>query len=273
MTKIKFPTNFAGIDGKKAFEEIMNKKEPEPNPNPPLPNGTSIQNHDKYEYFFAGTNEYNSYKEFVETNFPKQQKSGLQTLEELAKPILKDNLFKGSSPIINSAMNMALREQGVQVVTQAQLEYIFQNNLSNLSDVYSDTGMCLRTISEPNENHAKDLISQLNNKELPIYIPVISYDLELIDGKISFKITNQENILHLPILNSPNQSKFNNSDIDLQTGFPIQLNPQGARIFWTIQNGLSSCYLNRDSNLDADGSVLSGSSDYGRVVLAKLRRS
>ncbi|MBS3076323.1 hypothetical protein J4481_01110 [Candidatus Pacearchaeota archaeon] len=223
MTKIKFPTNFAGIDGKKAFEEIMNKKEPEPNPNPPLPNGTSIQNHDKYEYFFAGTNEYNSYKEFVETNFPKQQKSGLQTLEELAKP--------------------------------------------------SDTGMCLRTISEPNENHAKDLISQLNNKELPIYIPVISYDLELIDGKISFKITNQENILHLPILNSPNQSKFNNSDIDLQTGFPIQLNPQGARIFWTIQNGLSRCYLNRDSNLYAGYSVLSSSNDYGRVVLAKLRRS
>ena len=168
-------------------------------------------------------------------------------------------------------MNMALREQGVQVVTQAQLEYIFQNNLSNLSDVYSDTGMCLRTNSDPNEQHAKDLISQLNNPNLPIYIPVISYDLELKDGKISFKITNQENILHLPILNSPIQSKFSNSDIDLQTGFPIQLNPQGVRTFWTTQNGLSGCYLSRGSYLGANDSGLSYSGGDGRVVLAKPR--
>ncbi|MBS3076325.1 hypothetical protein J4481_01120, partial [Candidatus Pacearchaeota archaeon] len=86
MTKIIFPPDFAGFDGKEAFEEIMNETEPEPKKDPPTGNPLIIQEHDKYEYYFAGTNEYNSYKEFVETNFPKQQKSGLQTLEELAKP-------------------------------------------------------------------------------------------------------------------------------------------------------------------------------------------
>ena len=38
MTKIKFPKNFAGIDGKKALEGIMNETEPEPK-DPPT--GTS----------------------------------------------------------------------------------------------------------------------------------------------------------------------------------------------------------------------------------------
>ena len=238
-----------------------------------VPKGKQISNkeHDKYEYFFAGENEYNIYKKFVEKNFYKKQKSGLQTLEDLAKPELKDKLFRGSSPKINCAMNMALRDKGIHVVTQSQLEYVFQNNLLSLSGVYSDTGMCLRSDSGANENYAKDLINQLGEQELPVYLPVISYDLIKNKNELGFKVIDKSKIIYLPILNSPNQSKFDNSDIDLSTGFPIKLNENGARTFYTRQDGLSSCCLDWGSNLGSGDSILSNSLDSGRVVLAKSR--
>jgi len=270
---MKLPTNFMGYDGKKELEKIENEKEPENNLEKKVNFPTNIGEFEKYDYFFAGEKEYNTYKNFVEKNFPKKVKSGLATLEDLAKPELKDKLFKGSSPIINSAMNMALRDSGIYVVTQAQLEYTKQNNKLDLSGIYSDTGMCLRSDSGNNEKHAKDLVNQLNSRiALPVYIPVISYDLEKDnEGKLMFKIIDKSKILSLPILNSPNGSKFDDSDIDPKIGFPNQLNSQGKRSFWTTNSGLSGCYLNRNSNLGSDDSSLSDSYDDGRVVLAKPR--
>ena len=268
---MKIPKNFKGIDGKKAYNKIVNEVKEKSNKPVTQINPIQIQEHDKYDYFFAGINEYNLYKQFVETNFPKTQQTGLQTLEELSKPTLENKLFKASSPIINSALNMALRNQGIQVVTQAQLEYVFQNNLLELSNIYSDTGMCLRTKEGANQEHAKDLIKQLENQELPVYLPIISYDLELDkDNHLKFKIIDKTKIIHIPILNSSG-GNFNNEEIDLNKGFPKQLDENGGRSFFTRQDGLSRCCLVRDSILNSDSSDLSYSNDYGRVVLAKPR--
>jgi len=277
---LKIPKNFRGIDGRKELERILNEI-PKENNNSYVEvkstiNPISIQEHDKYEYFFAGENEYNLYKNFVEKNFSKKQDKGLQTLDNLAKPELKDKLFKGSSSYINSAMNMALRENNsdIYVVTQAQLEYVFQNNILDLKNNYSDTGMCLRTDSGNNETFAKDLVKQLGkNPNLPVYLPVISYDLiKDASDNLSFKIMDVSKIINVPMLNSTD-GKFDNSDIDLLTGFPNQLNPNGTRNFWTTNLGLSRCYLGRNSGLCSINSNLSNSDDIGRVVLAKLRRS
>jgi hypothetical protein len=272
----KIPTNFKGYDGKKELEKILNEvpKQETPKEDKNTVNPISIQEHDKYEYFFAGENEYNLYKSFVEKYFYKKQKNGLQTLDDLAKPELKDKLLKGSSSIINSAMNMALRENNsnVYVVTQAQLEYVFQNSLLDLKDKYSDTGMCLRSDSGNNENLAKNLVKQLGTSiNLPVYIPVISCDLvKDTNNNLGFKIVDLAKIINLPILNSPN-GKFDNSYVDLLIGFPKQLNENGSRNFWTTNSGLSGCYLYTDSNLNSYNSVLSNSNDDGRVVLAKVR--
>jgi len=271
---MKLPTSFMGYDGKTELERIENEKVAPKQPK--LKTNFSpinIEEFEKYDYFFAGENEYNLYKEFVEKYFPRKVKSGLKTLEELAKPELKDKLFKGSSPIINSAMNMALRDGEVYVVTQAQLEYVKEKNKLNLSGIYSDTGMCLRSNSGNNEKHAKDLTDQLNpRKAFPIYLPVISYDLNKDNSNnLNFKIVDRSKILKVPILNGSN-GNFNDSDIDINTGFPKKLDAQGKRSFWKTDSGLSGCYLNRGSNLDSSNSSLSYSNDDGRVVLAKPQK-
>jgi len=276
LNTLGFDLNRARDIGRKYYgKQEEQEVEPTLNPNPSSQgvNPISIQNHDQYTYFFAGEDEYKLYQDFVKRNFSVKKGNKLEVMSELASPKLEGGLFKASSPIINCAMNMALREAnlGKQVVTQAQLEYVFQNNLLGLSSVYSDTGMCLRTDSGDNETHAKSLISQLGaNPNLPIYLPVISYDLiKDSNNKLDFKIIDSSKVLYLPILNSPNQSKFNNSDIGLSTGFPIQLNEQGARTFWTRADGLSSCFLDGGSSLGSGDSDLAVSIVGGRVVLAK----
>ncbi len=269
---MKLPTTFMGYDGKTELERIENEKPIQKVATPKTSNFSpiNIQDFEKYDYFFAKENEYNIYKEFVEREFPKKTKSGIKTLEELAKPELKDGLFKGSSPIINSAMNMALRKSGVYVVTQAQLEYVKQNNKLDLSDIYFDTGMCLRSDSGSNKSHAKDLTEQLHSRQaLPVYFPIISYDLVKNGNSLGFKIVDEPKILNVPILNN-STSNFNDSDIDLKTGFPTKAEG-GSRTFWTTNSGLSRCYLYGVSGLYADNSDLSVSSGNGRVVLAKPR--
>jgi len=259
-----------GYNGKKELERIMNEKVSKATkPKTPKFSPINIKEFENYDYFFAGEREYNIYKEFVEREFPKSVKNGLKTLEELAKPELKNKLFKGSSSFINSAMNMALRGGGVYVVIQAQLEYVRQNNKLDLSNIYSDTGMCLRSDLGNNEGHSKNLIDQLHSrKALPVYLPVISYDLIKNGENLGFKIVDESKILNIPILNSTSKN-FNDSDIDMRTGFPSKFTDVGNRIFWTTNLDLSRCYLGRVSDLGTGDSDLSYSSDNGRVVLAK----
>ena len=176
---------------------------------------------------------------------------------------------QGSNLYIVTLANTLFRSQGIRTATQADLEQAMREG-RDFRGTYEDTGAVLRSLEEPNQYLAKQLGNQLGKQELPAYIPACAMDLiQDADSpsKLGFKIIDDSQIIYAPILNSKSQLKFNNSDINLKTGFPKKVGKKGSRTLWTRNSGLSRLCLYSYLGLGSNVSDLGGSSGGGRVVI------
>ena len=257
MTKIKFPKNFAGIDGKKALEGIMNETEPEPKDPPtgtsnplPIPTGdlTFVDKEDLYKEI----------SKYIPTELPN-----------LPNPLtFSDQVMKQSNPYLAVAVDMFCKKYLPEYRLATQLD--LEQDLAFTKDTYNDTGLALRSLAEPNKSQAEYLFNQIKQRgftedDFPFFIQLRGLELD----NQNFNLTD-ESLIHKQVKCLKWESGTNYSKTD-NFGLPKSKNKKSSRQIWTIQNGLSRCYLNWISNLYADNSGLSNSNGNGRVVLAKPR--
>jgi len=182
---------------------------------------------------------------------------------------------KGSNPFYCVAVNEVFRDQGLDLrtATQADLEKVLRTEALPLGGIYVDSGLALRNKGNHNEYFAKELMSQLrerNQDEMPVMIPLYGLELEK-DGDsvygLSFKLRDDAEIIHAPILNSGG-GNYSSEDVDKDIGLPRQLNG-GDRRLWTgnSDSGLYGVYLNRNGGLYSNVDGLAFSDDFGRVVV------
>jgi len=180
--------------------------------------------------------------------------------------VLKDG--KGSNPYAVVLANQILRQVGLRTATPADIERILRQKSLDLSGVYVDTGLVLRSEDEPNEYLAKDLIRQLGEQKLPVMIPLVGLDLRVDSNApngLAFNVREDAEIVYDEILNSE-CGNFDSDDVDEKTGLPQKLKG-GDRYFYTRNSGLSRLYLGGYSDLGSIYWYLADSNVYGRVVI------
>lgn len=208
------------------------------------------------------------YKEMAETKY-----KGADALDVLS---YQDGVIKGSNPFAVVLVNQIIGQEGLRAATPADLERAIRlNKLNqelglNLKGTYEDTGLVLRSESEPNEYLAKDVAKQIKarNVKLPVMVPLNG--LELVkdsqsEHDLSFKLRENAQVFYAPILNKT--GNFTSEDIDEQTGLPRKTGDNGDRTLYTRNSGLSSLYLYRYLDLASYIDLLAGSSSDGRVVV------
>ncbi len=189
------------------------------------------------------------------------------------------DLIVGSNPLAVVCLNdRVLRPAGLRTATQADLELILKHRPDlQLRGVYEDTGLVLRSEGNPNSYLAKDLARQLKERDPHFGYPVLFYlsDLSLrVDQDsphaLAFTLKEGATPKYVSILNSPDGSRFNSSDIDKVTGLPRDLDKQGNRKLRTITGGLSRLRLSSFLNLISNWNGLADSDGVGRVVVCGL---
>jgi hypothetical protein len=209
------------------------------------------------------------YKQAAETTY-----KGADALDVLS---YHNNLIEGSNPFAVVLVNQIVGQDGLRTATPADLERAIRLNKVNqqlglnLRGTYEDTGLVLRSESEPNEYLAKDVAKQIKarNVKLPVMIPLNG--LELVnDSKsehdLSFKLKEDAQVIHAPILNKDG-GYFTSEMIDEQTGLPKQVGENGDRYLYTRNSGLSGLYLNRVLILYSSWDDLAYSDSDGRVAV------
>ena len=180
------------------------------------------------------------------------------------------NVVNGSNPFAVVLANQILRQDGLRVATQADLEKALRTQAMNLRGTYEDTGLVLRSEDNPNSYLANDLVSQVKSRnkkqKLPVMIPLAGLELRS-DGNsnqgLAFNLREDAEIVYAPILNKP--GSFNSEDINEETGLPKRTEG-GNRTLYTINSGLSGLCFSGDLDLYSDNDVLTGSNGNGRVV-------
>jgi len=208
------------------------------------------------------------YKQIAETKY-----KGADALDVLS---YEDSIIKGSNPFAVVLVNQIVGQEGLRTATPADLERAIRLNKVNqelglnLRGTYEDTGLVLRSESEPNEYLAKDVAKQIKARDvkLPVMIPLNG--LELVnDSKsehdLSFKLKENAQIIPASILNK--NGYFTSEMVDEQTGLPKQVGENGDRYLYTRNSGLSGLYLDGGLDLDSDWGYLAGSYSDARVVV------
>jgi hypothetical protein len=208
------------------------------------------------------------YKQIAETKY-----KGADALDVLS---YEDSIIKGSNPFAVVLVNQIVGQEGLRTATPADLERAIRLNKVNqelglnLRGTYEDTGLVLRSESEPNEYLAKDVAKQIKARDvkLPVMIPLNG--LELVnDSKsehdLSFKLKENAQIIPASILNK--NGYFTSEMVDEQTGLPKQVGENGDRYLYTRNSGLSGLYLDGGLDLDSDWGYLAGSYSGARVVV------
>ena len=176
--------------------------------------------------------------------------------------------MKQSNPYLAVAVDMFCKKYLPEYRLATQLD--LEQDLAFTKDTYNDTGLALRSLAEPNKSQAEYLFNQIKQRgftedDFPFFIQLRGLELD----NQNFNLTD-ESLIHKQVKCLKWESGTNYSKTD-NFGLPKSKNKKSSRQIWTIQNGLSRCYLNWVSNLDAYNSDLSFSYVNGRVVLAKPR--
>jgi len=185
-----------------------------------------------------------------------------------------NGVVKGSNPFAVVLANQILREEGLRIATQADLEKALKTGW-NLRGTYEDTGLVLRSEKDDytkNTPLAKELAEQVKGRGIkfspknPIMIPLIGFELEKADNDygLTFKLREDAEIYEAPVLSK--KGKFNSEDIDKKTGLPKKVSGSGNRTLYTRDSGLSRLSLNLGLVLGSGNRGLGDSDGNGRVV-------
>jgi len=256
---MKFPSTFMGHNGKEELERIENeepvKKNIEKKVNTLIPIQGDLS-------FVTDENLYKEITKYLDLAFPGHK----DILSENLK--FENSVMKGSNTYIATAVDMYLKSINSEYRLATQLD--LEQNLKFTADTYNDSGLALRNLGKANKDQAIYLFNQLRKKGLtekdfPIWFNLRELNL---DNNLNFNLTDESFYKKIESLNWKNGTNF--SEIN-SFGLPEKEDKTSNRQIWTADYALSRCYLGRISNLYSDGSGLSNSSDYGRVVLAKPR--
>ena len=255
------------------FREIENYQPPkeseEPDTKPPKPKKPSdlVLPSDS---FFITKELYDEFEARRLKEFPDiESLSGLNYNQETGE-------VTGSTSFIATYLNSFLPEN-YRTSTPLDLENILKANSFQLKGYYIDSGLVLRSTSEPNQHSAQHLMKQVkarlgNNLQLPLLIPL--YGLELKADKdsphrLSFNLKDNAELISALIL-SQDSAYFSSEDINERTGLPKELGEQSKhrnRYLWTASSGLRRFYLDGDLDLNSDDEYLPDSNSGGRVVV------
>ncbi|MBI5148168.1 hypothetical protein HZA33_00645 [Candidatus Pacearchaeota archaeon] len=182
-------------------------------------------------------------------------------------------VVEGSNPFAVVLANQILREQGLRTATQADLEKILKSNALKLKDHYEDTALVFRSVAEPNEYLALNMLREVKGMNgliaPPIVIPLCS--LELVNDAnsphgLAFKLREDTRFFCTDKLAHENNDKrFSETD---KNGMPI-FDEKGSRILYTTNSGLSRLFLGDSLFCRADRGNLADSSVENRIVVVK----
>ncbi|MEK6855050.1 MAG: hypothetical protein AABX73_02400 [Nanoarchaeota archaeon] len=189
------------------------------------------------------------------------------------KVLSYDGIVKGSNPFAVALVGSIVSQAGLRVATQADLERALKVKVLPLQGKYEDTGLVLRSESEPNEYLARNLMHQVKarnpNAKMPAMIPLSG--LELVADvsspyKLAFKLKDGCEVFYdSSVLNK--DGTFSSEDIDKKTGLPSETSNKGNRTLYTINSGLSGLDLYWGLDVYSRCDNLAGSRGDGRVVL------
>ena len=165
---------------------------------------------------------------------------------------------------------------GYRLPGLAELGEYLKNDLGYFKASTIDFGLCLRSIEGPNPIIAEDLADQINvmygNVELPVLISLKGTQLKQLPGSkydsLGFKITEDTEILSLPILNKPGY--FSREDLNENTCLPLKTRPARKEDDLELianKTGVTRAYINLYGDIDCDHSDL-GASDYSTKLFA-----
>ena len=253
---MKLPPTFMGYDGKTELERIENESPSKKNiadkVNPIIPISGDLS-------FVTDENFYNEICKYIKKELPK--------LNNVLK--FNDSVMKQSNSYLAVAVDMYLKSinSEYRIATQLDLE----QNLNFTKDTYNDSGLALRNLTGTNKEQAKYIFDQLKKRNVsesnfPLWINL--RDLVL-DNNLNFNLTEESFYKTAECLNWESGTSFSKVN---SFGVPKEKDKSSSRQIWTNKDyALSRCYLDRYSYLGSGDSILSISSDGGRVVLAKPR--
>jgi len=196
-----------------------------------------------------------------------------QNASALQKLSFDDNVVKGSNPFAFVLLNRVLQNHGKWVARPADLEKALEIDAINLRGTYGDSGLVLRSESDPNGYLASNLASQLSAKGHnlsgdAIMVPLAGLEL-VYDASsphnLAFGLTDPSEVIYASQLNESNHGKkFNRGD---EKGLPI-FEDRGSRTLYSGEsNGLCRLYRNRGLDLNAGNRNLADSDEDGRVIV------
>ena len=235
----------------------------------PTPQNTGSFNKDNASYSFLegdfGKQVLEEYKQLVQNEY--QNTSALQELS------FADDVVKGSNPFASILLNRILQNHGRWVARPADLERALGKGSINLNGTYGDSGLVLRSESNPNEYLAKNLAAQVKEKGYTVggdavMIPLAGLGLVYDSASphdLIFQLTESSEIIYAPQLNKTNHGKkFNHAD---EQGCPT-FEDNGSRTLYSNEdNGLCRLFRCRDLGLGARDDDLADSDSSGRVVV------
>ena len=205
--------------------------------------------------------------------------SKYRSAKPLLTPVYEDRVIKHSNPFYVVLVNEALRETHSTLHTATPVEIERTLSLGDVLGIkgnyYVDTGLVLRSPQDsyaPNDPLAKDLTNQLEKGlgkqlKLPVMIPLKYLDLKNDNNKYGLGLVLREDaeIIQTDVLNQ--QGKFDQKDINPETGLPREVRREGSRYLYTRSEGLSRLCVDIILGLYARWLNFGGSLDSGRVVI------
>ena len=181
-----------------------------------------------------------------------------------------DNLVEGSNPSAAVLVNQIVQPK-LHVATQADLERILKSVSLALQGTYEDSGLVLRSEGEPNSYLARNLYTQIKERnkkqKLPVMVPLAGLDLVQDSDSnygLAFTLKEDAGIIYAPELRHENNGKkFQEVN---ERGLPV-LSEKENRTLYTRDSGLSRLCLSRYLGLYSRDDGLADSNVNGRVVV------
>lgn len=233
----------------KTAKRWMNEEAPTKRVQPltPIPQNTSSFNADNASYSFLegnfGRQVLEEYNQLVQGEY--QNTSALQKL------FFADDVVKGSNPFAFALLNRVLQNHGKWVARPVDLERALEKGAINLNGTYGDSGLVLRSESDPNEYLAKNLASQVKGKGYnvggdTVVIPLSGLGLVYDSNSphdLVFQLTDSSEIIYAPQLNKTNHGKkFNRAD---EQGLPAFENRGSRTLYSNEEGGICRLYRSR----------------------------
>jgi len=201
-----------------------------------------------------------------------QDFGGSNTLKALE---YKNGVVQGSNPFAVALIGQIVRGSGLRAATPADIETSIRTGdiLGIKEKCYIDTALVLRDDQNPNVYLARDLIAQLDCRQLeyPVMIPLAGVGIIRNDESpygLAFTVHENAQVISAPVLNMG--GRFNSEDMDRLIGLPNRVGDNGARrLYVVIKSGLSRLDVGGDLSLSADSDDLGGSSPVGRVAVVR----